>query len=104
MAEWRTTRLCSEVYFGPPRPGDSIKLTIKNYKAIRSLPPVPYKSSCRIDKKILWRMLVAGERRLELIKYPEKEKKHIRQKKTWEQKMNEKRELVAFYVRTLAQP
>src|SRR5687768_1583270 len=99
MADWRTTRLCSEVYFGPPEPGDTIKLTTKSYKVLRSLPPVPYKSSCRIDKKILWRKLVDGERRLEQIKYPEKEMKPVKPKKTWEQKTNEKRELVAFYVR-----
>ena len=99
------TRACSEVLFGPLKPEEGIKFTTKSYNDVKWFPCVIYRSKKnKIDKKTIWRMLIEQERALERIRYPLREEKRAKPKKSWLEKINERRELAAFYIRQLQKP
>ena len=100
----KTTRECSAVLFKMPEPGQEVKFAKREFEVAKWLPCVKYKSKKRIDSTTVWRQLVTKQRELELLRYPEKEEKKAKPKKTWEDKVNERRQLAAYYFHSLVRP
>ena len=97
----KKTRECTPMVFSQPLDTDRLAFEARSYPSIENFATKPFNTTHTCKLSEMWNIFTTLE---ESLARKKKEKKQAKPKKTWRQKVNSKRLLVASYVRAQTNP